>query len=382
MLSRSELAQLGRALDGAGLNAKRLALWCGTSFVSRLPHRFASALPARAPAAFVLDLLVAGRPAPLVEARARLGDALPVLLELELLEQGADYVVARRAVVPLVPALRRLGEVTLAVCDRWDVAATADSTPWPDGSSHHLCGALAGVAAGGELRPERWLDLGTGSGIAPLVHRTLAERVVGADLVVPTARVAALGAALSDHRRFHVAVSDLDDAIAGEWDLVSCNAPIPDDPDAPDVPAEVEAPETSQPIDAAGDTPWRRAPADFLDRLCQRIPRRLRRGGMAVVHGRHDAMERAFAALDPSDQGERVTIVYTPVRVAAPAGATGSPAVPAIPPFSVTWWQPHLPARRVVAYRELTVERPYLDERDLDDARNNRLPSLPADTAS
>lgn len=374
MLSRAELAQLGRTLDAAGLNPKRLGLWCGTSVLSRLPHRFAAGLPDRSPAGFALDLLVAGRPAPLDEARARLGDALPALLELELLEQGQDYVVARRAVLPLVPARPRLGEATLAVCDRWDVAPSDHSTPWPDGSSHHLCGALAGVAALGELRPQRWLDLGTGSAIAPLVHRTLAERVVGADLVVPTARVAALGGALSDHRRFHVAVSDLDDAIAGEWDLLSCNAPIPDEPG--------EVPDPDDPY----ATPWRRAPADFLERLCRRIPGRLRKGGMAVLHARHDALERAFAALDPSERGERISAVYTPVTVADTSGATDDAADPAdlteITPFSITWWQPHLPERRVVVYRELTAERPHFDERDLDDARNNRLPSLPADTAS
>lgn len=378
MLGRAELAQLGRALDGAGLSARRLGQWCGTSVLSRLPHRFAAGLPARAPAAFALDLLVAGRPAPLAEARARLGDALPALLELALLERGEDYVVARRAVLPLTPARQRRGEATLAVCDRWDVVPTADSTPWPDGSSHHLCGALAGVAAEEELRPARWLDLGTGSGIAPLVHRALAERVVGVDLVVPTARAALLGAALSDHRRFHVAASDLDDAIAGEWDLVSCNAPIPDDPDEDD---------SAQPP-RADDTPWRRAPADFLERLCQRLPGRLRRGGMAVLHARHDALQRAFASLAPSDRGERISVVYTPAADAPSTGATASPSatdspdVPAITPFSVTWWQPHLPERRVVAHRALTIERPHLDERDRDDARNNRLPSLPADTAS
>lgn len=103
---------------------------------------------------------------------------------------------------------------------------------------------------------------------------------------------------------------------------------------------------------------------------------------MAVLHASHDALERAFATLDPSDHGERISVVYTPVTVRGSGDATDSRDVPVITPFSITWWQPHLPARRVVAHRTLTVERPHLDEHDRDDALNNRLPSLPADTAS
>jgi hypothetical protein len=360
------VAEAGRALIAGGLHARGLAMWAGTATLARLPARLAqraSAPPNASRAAFLLELLVAGRALPLAEARARLGLAWAPLLSRGVLEERGGEVIARRAVVPLGAgraraAAAQASDDALAVCDRWDAAPARDGTPWPDDSSHHLCGALAGV------RAERWLDLGTGSGLAPLTCRQVAPFVLGAELVVPTARAAALGAALSDHRRFHVAVSDLDDAIAGEWDLVTCNAPIPDEPaSAAAEPADVPA--SQRPLAPR----WRHAEADFLERLCARLPQRLRHGGLAVVHARHDALERAVERVGSA--GDLRSVVYTP------AGVT---------PFSVTWWQPHLPARRLVMHRALDAARPHIDERDRLDAAsagdNNRAPPLPEGPAS
>jgi hypothetical protein len=353
MATPDELAEAGRALRAGGLHARGLAMWCGTATLARVPARLArraSEPPNGSRAAFLLELLVAGRAMPLAETRARLGSAWAPLAERGVIEERAGEAVARCAVVPIAGGGSNGSNGrndALAVCDRWDAAAARDSTPWPDDSSHHLCGALGGV------RAERWLDLGTGSGIAPLTRRTVAPFTLGVDLVVPTARAAALGAALSDHRRLHVAVSDLDDAVAGSWDLITCNAPIPDEP---------ERSEASAPAGASASAPrWRHAEADFLDRLCLRLPKRLRPGGLIVLHAQQDALDRALdrafdRAFDraPGSAGDRVSVVYTP---------------PGTPAFGVTWWQPHLPARRVVIHRALGVERPHLDERDRDDAR-------------
>lgn len=356
---REQLAALGRELTAGGLTARGLLHLFGTQTLARLPARLVTRpQPPLHRVTALLELLVAGRavPAELAPAGAR------PLVELGLVEERGGELRARCAILPIAPlgAAARGERDALAVCDRWDAPLGRDATPWPDDSSHHLAGALGGT------RASRWLDLGTGSGIAPLARRGVAPMVLGVDVVPATARAAALGAALSDHRRFAVAVSDLDDAVAGQWDLLTCNAPIPDEPAAPSgregregraalatlttvdgEPAELSAVATSGP-----DAPrWRHAAPDFLIRLCQRIPSRLRRGGLAILHAHHDALERALAALaaGAGSLGDAVTVVYTP---------------PGTPAFGVTWWQPHLPARRVVAHRALTAARPHVDERD------------------
>jgi hypothetical protein len=373
---RDELARLGRELWARGLTARGLALWRGTATLARLPPLLdaaAAAPPNPSPAAALLELFVAGRELPRRDAEKRLGDALlGALREAALVEETSLAAVrARCALLPLDDG-RAGKQPTLAVCDRRDAPPRRDATPWPDDSSHHLIGALGG------RRAERWLDLGTGSGLAPLRHRTLARFVVGVELVVPTARAAALGAALSDHRSFHVVAGDLDDALTGAWDLVTCNAPIPApraaaaaaaaarDDDAPGA-RDDDAP-GARDDDAPGARDdarplWRHAAADFLERLCQRLPARVTSEGLAVVHGRADALAEALAGKG----GDAVTVVYTP---------------PGVMPFGVTWWQPHLPSRRVVAHRTLTPERPHLDERDRADAANNRLAPLPEAPAS
>jgi len=354
---RDELAEAGRTLRAGGLHARGLAMWCGTATLARLPARLAqraAAPPHESRAAFLLELLVAGRAMPLAETRARLGSAWAPLARRGLIEERTGEAVARCAVVPITGSSGGASGMNdaLAVCDRRDAAASRDSTPWPDDSSHHLCGALGGV------RAERWLDLGTGSGIAPLTRRSVAPFALGADLVVPTARAAALGAALSDHRRFHVAVSDLDDAIAGQWDLITCNAPIPDELERGTAggPREEAADRSTSPPPAELAPRWRHAERDFLDRLCLRLPQRLRPGGLILLHAQQDALERAlenaFGRL--GSLGDRVSVVYTP---------------PGTPAFGVTWWQPHLPERRLVISRALSAERPHVDARDRDDAR-------------
>jgi hypothetical protein len=333
-LDAPALAALGEALRAQGLHARALALWMGTATLARLPAVLARAAPNPSRAAWILELLIAGRPAPRADARARLGDALDALDALGIIEQRGDQVRARRAVVPVAAAAG--GLEALAVCDRWDAAPSRDSTPWPDDSSHHLCGAVAA------LTPRRWLDLGTGSGLAPLTCARRAELILGGELVRPTARCAALGGALSARAVYRVAVMDLDDAVAGRWDLVSCNAPLPE---------QLALQDASAPR-------WRFAAADFVTRLCRSLPARVTDDGCAVIHARHDALARALAGLG----GDAVSVVYTPVDVTA---------------FSVTWWRPHLPARRLTARRLLTPARPHLETRDREDAVNNLLPSLP-----
>lgn len=324
------LADLGRALARCGLTARALAAWCGTSTLARLPERLPTAEP-RGTVADTLALFVAGAALAPARARACLGASLAPCLAHGLLDERGGALVAPRAILPV-------GRSSFVVCDPLDEPHPRAPTPWPDDSSHHLCGALANV------RAARWLDLGTGSAVAPLVVPQLAPLIVGAELVPRTAAAAALGAALSGQRNLHLVVSDLDDSLTGTWDVVSCNAPIPD-------PAGVTA------LPAASSC-WHRTDSAFLPRLGQAIQRLLAPGGLAVLHTALAPLLPVLAELG----GDALSVVYTPAEH---------------PTFAVTWWQPHLPTRQRAVRRLLTRDRPHLDGADRDDADNSRLPALP-----
>lgn len=334
-MNRVGLAELGRELTRRGLTARSLAAWCGTSTLARLPERLPLA-EQRVPAAGVLALFVAGAELSPARAEACLGAALVPCLEHGLLEERGGAVLAPRAILPV-------GRGSFVVCDPLDAPHPHAPTPWPDDSSHHLCGALAPV------RGARWLDLGTGSAVAPLLVPQVAPLIVGAELVPRTAAAATLGAALSGQHTLHVVVSDLDAALTGTWDVVSCNAPIPD-----------PAGGTLPPAAAAC---WHRTDAGFLPRLGQAIRRCLAPGGVAVLHTALAPLRPVLVELG----GDALSVVYTP---------------PEHPAFAITWWQPDLPTRQRVVHRRLTRERPHLDGTDRDDADNSRLPPLPDPSGS
>jgi SAM-dependent methyltransferase len=288
---------LGDALRGAGLTPRALAAWAGTDRLSALPPRLA-ALAARevVPASTALALFVAGASVPRAQIRLPL-DALAARGLVELDARTA------RATVAILPLAR-----SLVVCDR---------DTWPDDSSYHLASA---IPAG---RRARWLDLGCGSAFAPLAHPELADAITGIDLDPHSIDHARLGAELSG---VAIALHTGDLATAtGSFDLITCNAPIPDDPSG---------------------HPWRHADAGFFDRLWPAARACAARGALIVVHG-------ALAALDRELPGELVVVGYTPDRV---------------PGFGVAWWRPDAPARRIVARRLLTAEQPHLDASDYDRA--------------
>ncbi len=334
---RVGLSELGRDLARRGLTARALASWCGTSTLARLPERLP--LPERrGPAADLLALFVAGTPLPPARVRACLGDSLAPCLANGLLEERGDTLLAPRAIVPV-------GRGSFIACDPLDEPHPRAPTPWPDDSSHHLCGALAPV------RGARWLDLGTGSAVAPLVMPQVAPFILGVELVPRTAAAAALGAALSGQRNLHLLVGDLDEALPGTWgtwDVVTCNAPIPD------------AAATALPAAASC---WHRTDAAFLPRLGRAVQRCLAPGGLAVLHTALAPLEPVLAELG----GDALSVVYTPAEH---------------PAFAITWWQPHLPARQRAVRRLLTRERPHIDGADRDDADNSRLPPLPEPSGS
>jgi SAM-dependent methyltransferase len=300
------MAAIGAALRYRGLAPRALAAWA-TPRLSALPHLLPSLPPAEATTAgALLELFVAGRAMPVDRLHAVDLDGLH---RAELVEIAGRDVRARVALLPLGGSL--------LVCDRLDAPAERELACWPDDSSYHLALSLPSHAGA------RWLDLGCGSGFAQLLRPELAYERVGSDLNTRALGYARLGGELSDVG-LAMHVSDLGETVPpGPYELVSCNAPIPDGARDPYRPM------------------WHETNSDFVARLFEHAARLVAPLGMVVVH----AAEDALAPIVDNLRGERVMIAYTP------AGVRG---------FAVAWWRPDAESRLVSARRELTAQRPHV----------------------
>lgn len=313
----TDLAEVGARLRRAGLTEGALLAWSGTHRLSVLPHRL-SALAARPPlpAAAALALFVAG--AELPADSLRMLKPLDDLVAVGLVERRQDLV---RAMVAIVPH-----GSSLLVCDRADAPDSEDLVCWPDDSSYHLASAI------GPGRRSRWIDLACGSAFAPLARPDLAAEIRGVDLNQRAVHLAQIGAALSQCRHLAIAEADIGTAHPPAA-LVTCNAPIPGDPDA---------------------SIWRRTNHAFFARMWPAARASTAPGGEVITHTTLDAVSSDLA-------GQVVTVAYTP------PGQRG---------YAVTWWVPDGPAVRIVAQRALTPARPHLDPQDRDDALAGRLVPL------
>lgn len=337
--SKLGLAQVGARLRDAGLTVRALAAWAGTARVAALPARL-EGMPARppTPAEAILALLVAG--AEVARDRLRAPPALaavPVLIDAliahELVEHDGDRLRARVAIVPLGPGL--------LVCDRMDAPIERELVCWPDDSSHHLATA---IPAG---RRADWLDLGCGSGFAPLARPELATRIAGIDINERAVRYARLGAELSGISHITTSLGDVG-ATCEPAELVTCNAPIPDPPQMARMASMERLQPVAPPLATALPEIWRTAEPGFFDRLWPALERAVRPGGMVVVHSACEAVLPVLA----DARGERVIVTYTPDNVRG---------------FAVAWWRPDAPTRFVTARRALTPERPHMDPCDRED---------------
>lgn len=302
--------EIGELLRRAGLTQPALLAWAGTHRISALP-RILPALARRpiVPASTALALFVAGAGIPTSRMPPALLDAV---VAQGLVVIANETVHANLAIVPL--------EQTLLVCDRYVVRDASgidrrELVCWPDDSSYHLASAISSG------RRERWIDLATGSAFAPLARPALASQIVGVDLNPRAVAHARLGAALSGCDHFEARCADI-----GDFDerapLVTCNAPILDDPD----PAM-----------------WRSTDQRFFDRMWRAARTCVAPRGEVIVHCVLDGVP------DHLD-GDVVIVVYTPPGERA---------------YAVTRWRPDAAAGRTVRHRELTAARPHVDERDL-----------------
>ncbi|MBV8759167.1 MAG: hypothetical protein JO257_17900 [Deltaproteobacteria bacterium] len=289
------MKDLGRQLRRL-LTPRALLAWCGTDRLSALaePARRA-AMRELTPAAAPLAVFIAGTEVPVSLVERTLD--LETLVHHGLVEIAGDRV---RATLSLLP----LGSSLLA-CDRLDAAPTDDVVMWPDDSSYHL--ALS-VPPG-----ESWLDLACGSAFAPLWRH---QPAVIADVNDRALARAALGGMLSDVALEPYTADVMDGVPLRAWDVISCNAPIPDD---------------------AGPM-WRATSLAFFEKLFAETAF----ARLVVIH----AAERALAPLADLP-GEKVVVAYTPE-----------------PGFAVAWWQPAADRRYVHARRPLTDDRPHVTFED------------------
>ncbi|HSN29892.1 MAG TPA: hypothetical protein VLT45_26575, partial [Kofleriaceae bacterium] len=204
------MKELGRQLRRL-LAPRALAAWCGTDRLSAVaePARRA-ALRELTPAAAPLAVFVAGAEVPVALAERTLD--LETLAEHGLVEITDGRVRATLALLPL-------GSSLLA-CDRLDAAPTDDLVMWPDDSSYHL--ALSVPARPGAA----WLDVACGSAFAPLLRH---QPAVIADVNDRALARAVLGGMLSDVALEPYKADVLDGVPLRAWDVISCNAPIPDE---------------------------------------------------------------------------------------------------------------------------------------------------------
>lgn len=313
-----DVGDVGARLIAGGLTEAAVRACFGVRALAHVPRALAvrSDPGGAVPAAMLPWLFCAGRAVPTRVARLRLGDDLDALVGLGLVAIDGDAVIATRALVPIGRAL--------AVCDRLDVAAygvgdtgASDALPWPDDSSHHLIGALPAAAV------DRWLDVGTGAGLAPLAAPALARAVRATDVNPRAIAAARLGAALSGRARGALAIerADLCDGADGRWDLVTFNAPIPGGPIA-----------------------------DILDRFWAQVPARVAPGGEVIVHSVLGADPLAATA---ALTGAVAVVRYTPAEA---------------PPFGITAWRPDASSGRAVIDLALTAEQPHVGRADVDRA--------------
>jgi len=315
-----ELAALGARLRAAGLTARSVAAWAGTAHPPALRARLQAGLPTGAgPATSALGLLVGGQAVP-IESLRRWSTGEPPLDEMLAAAGIIDVIDAQaHARVALLP----LG-AALIVCDRIDAVDDREQVPWPDDSSLHLAGAIS------PRRVTRWLDVGCGSAVAPLLHPRRADELLALDVNPRAVAYARLGAALSGRTELHTEVSDLVAAVPASWrgttELVTFNAPM---------------------IAAGGaGAIWRSTPVDLLAALVAAAPPWLAPGGEVILHGSLPALVHA---LEPAG-GERVLVRYTPA-----SEADG---------FAVAWWRPQAAPRWSLVERLLRAARPHVEAAD------------------
>lgn len=310
------LPAVAAALRGVGLTPTRLAAYTQSEVLAHVPRvpRTRTWTAATSRHAVPLLLWCDGAAVPRDAVMMAFGVHAATLLDSPLLQVADGSVQARWAVLPV-------GEQFICC----DFATDARDNPvgWPDDSSHHLLGALPMPPT----RYRRWLDVGTGPGLAPLHRPRLAETIIATDLNPRAIELARMGFALSGTRHITAAVTDGVPALAPpNFDLITFNAPMP------------------APVTAAT---WHFAPVHVLQTFLRSAPAQANATGVIIMHALWSQQEWAIVQ---ASGGQAKLVVYHP-----DAAGLG---------FGVLWWRPHQPGAVTSEYRALSVARPHIDADD------------------
>jgi hypothetical protein len=351
--SPARLAELGRRLRACGLNERAVRHCFGVTCSIHAPlralaRRGAGLVAPRTqavsspPAALLAHLFVAGSPVA-ADALARLFGPtsetdLDQLVAAGLARVDAGVVTAEVTILPVGDAL--------VVSDRADRMRGSDLVACPDDSAMHTIGMVPARAARPGLR---WLDVGTGAAIVPLVRPGAASAVVATDVHERALAMARLSVALSGRSDIELRHADLLSGADrdGPWHLVTFNAPIP----ASVIPATDDAPL------------YRRGAADVLDRFWRDVRPLIAPGGNVSADAPRDAPREVIvhswqpladypACLDLP--GQVVAVRYTPPDRE--------------PAFGVTVWRPDAPGDARLVHVTLTADAPHLTRAALDPA--------------
>lgn len=318
-------AALGARLRACGLTPQAMVYRLGSARLPSGPARSPTEPVATPPAGLLVHLFAAGDAVARAPLARLLGDALAPLERAGLIERAGSALRARVAIWPVGEAL--------VVSDRADARRGRDLVAPADDSAFHMLGMLPERAPRPGLR---WLDVGTGSAILPLLRPGAADHVVATDLHPRALTLARWGAALSG-RRLRLLDADLFGApdLVGAWDRITFNAPIP--------PGAVAHPP---------DTPrYRAGAADLIERFWAQVAGRVAPGGEVLVHSWQSP---ALAAHMRALPGRLVRLRYTPPEER--------------PAFGITLWQPDAAPERRLRYVPLTPRAPHLRRALLDEA--------------
>ena len=308
-------ATLGRELMVAGLRADHARSYGGITTihvaqqaVGRLRSLTEQATEqaterAVSSASVVLDLFIDKRRVPLNDVRRGLESVTPSLFtrlsNSGLLASDGQTVWAPRAILPVAQRL---------ICAPWAML--------PDDSSLHLLGCLPRMSA-----THRWLDIGTGTGLLPLIGAR--GTTTATDVSTSCLAAAVIGEALSGIRKsIQWCHADLfEDLDPRSYDLITFNAPIENH-------------------------------ASLLTRFWHQAPRFLAPGGEILVHSVISPSPAGPTPKQAPPHAFTSTIIYSPPEFT--------------PAFGVTLHRPDGPSRKsYFSYRQLTVRAPHLTRADL-----------------